>query len=162
MPVPACLTIWNGWGIRNDDASLFVLKVVCVLSLLGGTYTTNKDMFIFFKSVAAERMRERWLEVFAHERYPDLKKRVEIVKVKMGPQGEELVQKWNDGRPEMTSTHDAFTKRGRTCLTRVWQDLLVGRRGAPIWLLDVPRIANWEAEVEQLLVKHGFGSEPQR
>lgn len=155
-PVPAFLMVWNRWGIGNEKASLFVLKFVCILALLIGTYTTNKDMFIFFKSVAAERMRRRWLNSFVHERYPDLKKRVEMARSELPSKAQlpELLRKWNHGCPEIASTHDAFTVAGRTALAKVWQELIEGRSGAPSWMLDVPRIANWESEVEELLRRH--------
>jgi hypothetical protein len=148
--------VWNRWGIGNEKASLFALKFVCILALLIGTYTTNKDMFIFFKSVAAERMRRRWLNSFVHERYPDLKKRVEMARSELPSKAQlpELLRKWNHGCPEIASTHDAFTVAGQTALAKVWQELIEGRSGAPSWMLDVPRIANWESEVEELLRRH--------
>ncbi len=154
--VPAFLMVWNRWGIGNEKASLFALKFVCILALLVGTYTTNKDMFIFFKSVAAERMRRRWLISFVHERYPKLRKRVDMAKSETLQKAQlpELLRKWNEGCPEIASTHDAFIVAGQRALTQVWRELIEGRSGAPSWMLDVPRIANWESEVEELLRRH--------
>ncbi len=153
MSTAPYLAIWNRWGISNDYASLFVLKVVCIVSLLVGTYTTNKDMFIFFKSVASERMRQRWLESFLQERYLELKRRVEVASSKAGVNARlaDLEQEWNKGCPETISTHDALNEAGPASVIKVWQNLINGRSGTPSWMLDVPRIANWEARVEKSL-----------
>src|SRR6185437_10134765 len=67
-PIPACTVpqiathssrflIWNRWAFQlsrlhfldKDDLHPFAV---------GATYNTNKDIFIFFKAVAAERMRQ--------------------------------------------------------------------------------------------------------
>src|ERR1700687_1401876 len=74
--VIAQLAIWNRWGIPNEQVILALLKGICIVALLLGTYTTNKDMFIFFKSVAAERMRQRWLHGFLKDTYKSLPNRV--------------------------------------------------------------------------------------
>jgi hypothetical protein len=151
MHVPAFLTIWNRWGVSNEHASFFMLKFVCILSLLIGTYTTNKDMFIFFKSIGAEGMRQRWLDSFVRERYRDLQKTVNTAKSELGEEAREiLLRKWNEGCPSrMASTHDAFRKIEQTTLTRMWREFVDGRTGSPMWLFDVPHIANWEAEVKE-------------
>jgi hypothetical protein len=136
-------------GILTYHASLVLLKTVSILSLLVGTYTTNKDMFIFFKSIAAERMRVLWLESF-RKRHEDLKKRV--VAQTSGGQRDDLIRTWNAGCPQnLVSTHEAFTSEGQKHLVRVWDEFIAGRSGTAIWLLDVPRIANWEKKVEESL-----------
>jgi hypothetical protein len=158
--IPAFLTIWDRWGIPNEHASLFALKVVCILSLLIGTYTTNKDMFIFFKSIGAEGMRRRWLELF-RERFKDLEYREQKVEATLSGEPKHMLQeKWNNGCPRnMTSTHDAYRAAGEISLKQMWREFIDGRRYNSVWLLDVPHIADWEAEVEGLL-KYGGALTP--
>jgi len=55
------LAVWSDRGFASEQVSMFLVKISCIVSLVLGTYTLNKDMFIFFKSAAAERMRDRWL-----------------------------------------------------------------------------------------------------
>jgi hypothetical protein len=149
------LAFWNRWSITDEHAAVFMLKAVCILSLLLGTYTTNKDMFIFFKTVAAERMRQRWIEAFVQETYPDLKKRVESA-IKDIPAEEQkvdlLVCRWNHGHPDAISTHDALKKAGPKFVHELWVELINRRSGAASWMLDIPSIANWAADLEDMLV----------
>ncbi len=152
------LLIWNRWGISNVQASLFLIKTVCVLSLLVATYTTNKDMFIFFKSVAAERMRHRWLHSFFHERYGDLQKRVESVLLDIPPEAREsdpLNQRWNDGCPEIICVHEALKNTDDSTRLLLWKDL-VRRHSGLSWMLDIPSIAEWESQVEHELNSREF------
>jgi len=145
-------------GIFTYHVALVLLKVVAIVSLLVGTYTTNKDMFIFFKSIAAERMRLRWMESF-RDRYNELKKCV-LMEI-ASRQRDDLSRTWNDGRPpELVSTHGSFVNEGQKHLEGVWDDFIARRSGTAIWLLDVPRIANWEKDVEDLLSGAGAGPSP--
>lgn len=145
------LAFWR-LDMSNAQTALFVIKFICILSLLIGTYTTNKDMFVFFKSIATERMRQHWLEWFVTQKYNTLKLRVDAAQSRIPMERrDELVKKWNGGCPEMISTHDAFVKSGQRFLKTVWREIIDGRSGAPSWMLDVPGIANWAAELEELL-----------
>lgn len=51
----------------------------------------------------------------------------------------------------MTSVHDALKKAGEIPLEKMWRDFLDGLGATPVWLLDVPHIANWEADIKQLI-----------
>jgi hypothetical protein len=147
------LAFWTE-NMQNKELAIAIVKIFCILSLLIGTYTTNKDMFIFFKSIAGERMRQRWLEWFVSSRYPHLKGKVQHSVPRLTPKDRiTLETRWNGGRPEMISTHDAFRGTAQPLLQTVWDEVISGRRGAPSWMLDVPAIANWAAEVEHLADK---------
>jgi hypothetical protein len=151
VPCLPRIVVWRA-DITNAALSLFVVKIICILSLLIGTYTTNKDMFVFFKSIAAERMRQQWLQWFLTTRYPLLETRVRLAEARLPPEsGEEVRARWNRGYPTAVSTHEAFVKAGSPFLQTVWQELIAGRLGAPSWMLDVPAIANWAANVEEVL-----------
>ena len=156
VPATTHLAVWNRWGVSNEHAAMFLMKAVCIVSLLLGTYTTNKDMFIFFKSVAAERMRTRWLELFMRERYGILEQRVRDAKARIPLESlehDDLEWRWNKGCP-LTSAHELFGDAGKAGLQQLWAELKEGRSGVPTWLLDVPTIAKWEAELVQVLKKY--------
>ncbi len=153
-PAANHFAFWNGWGITNERAAIFLLKTVCILSLLLGTYTTNKDMFIFFKTVAAERMRQRWIDSFVQDEYPLLKQRVELAISRIpkgGRDGDPLVELWDHGYPPVISTHDALKKAGQPFVRKLWKELIDRRKGAASWMLDMPSIANWAARLEDSL-----------
>ena len=150
IPSVSYLMVWNRWGFSNLQASVFCLKVVCIVSLLFGTYNVNKDMFIFFKSLAAERMRGRWLRSFVEDIYPGLKMRVNRVIARSSltdQESDQLILRWNRG-PALISTHDFLDPAGAKS---IWTDLLNQRAGTAGWMLDVPSIANWAAEMEHVL-----------
>jgi len=154
-PALGHLALWNRWAITDEHAAVFMLKAVCILSLLLGTYTTNKDMFIFFKTVAAERMRQRWVETFVRDTYPDLKQRVEnaINNIPIAErEADSLVRRWNHGHPDVISTHDALKKAGPKFVRELWIELINRRSGAASWMLDIPSIANWAADLEDMLI----------
>ena len=156
-PIAARLAVWTRWGISNEHAAVFLVKLVCILALLLGTYTANKDMFVFFKTVAAERMRQRWLHYFVNETYPLLKERVKSVISQLPIEtrdADPLYQLWGDGSPETVSTHDEFRKAGRDFIANLWAELVNHRSGSASWMLDIPRIADWAARVEESLAMH--------
>lgn len=128
---------------------VFLLKLICIFSLLMGTYTTNKDMFIFFKSVALERMRRRWLQSFLKERYKQMEARVAaIVQQDVSQSGDdEIVRIWEQG-PSLIPVHNEL-KSGDA--KHVWDSLIHGHEGAPGWMLDVPAITAWAARVQHSL-----------
>ena len=170
--VPSWLgpSTWIWFGFSYAEVAEFLLKFSCIASLVLGTYTVNKDMFIFFKSASAERMRACWLEEFVTNIYPGLATRVGSIESTMPPETFErshLSKKWHHG-PTSVSTHESF-RRGDSAATRsLWSTLVSPRpkidaretttgqrteRQAPIpvWLLDVPAIARWVTEVEREL-----------
>ncbi|MBV9157829.1 MAG: hypothetical protein JO097_16310, partial [Acidobacteriaceae bacterium] len=106
IALPTRVTFWNELGVSNADLCLSVLKIICIIALLLGTYTTNKDLFVFFKSISAERMRLRWLHIFIRDRYEELKRRVEIARFYLPTEKQwELEREWNSGYPELMSNH---------------------------------------------------------
>lgn len=154
LPVVEGLAVWTQWGISNAQAAIFLIKLICIVALLLGTYTANKDMFIFFKTVTAEKMRQRWLNLFVQETYPPLKDRVECVKSQIpavAHANHQLLLLWGDGCPQTLSTHDEFRKAGRPFVQSLWRELINGRSGAASWMLDIPRIAEWAARIEESL-----------
>lgn len=156
-PTVRRFALWQHYGIPDDRAAIFAIKTVCVLSLLVGTYTTNKDMFIFFKTMAAERMRQRWLQDFIRDAYPRLEQQVARHKSKLSESAlrqDAVVQAWNHGVPKTISTHDAIRNAGDVFTDALWQDLHRRQGGTPVWMLDIPRIADWAAQLEDVLKKH--------
>jgi hypothetical protein len=132
-----------------------VLRLVCVVALLLGTYTVNKDMFIFFKCIAAEQMRLGWLDRFLAERYPSLKEAVVLaLKDNSWKARERLLNLWNEGYPEKLSAHRAILGFGSSRGKPLWEEVLRRQRGAPVWMLDIPQIAKWADDVERLIEEH--------
>jgi len=162
--------IWFGSSYGEDAA--FLLKFSCIASLVLGTYTVNKDMFIFFKSASAERMRQCWLQEFVTNIYPDLAARIRALESKMLGNtfdSSHLARRWRYG-PASISTHDSFKKGDSPSARGLWTALIspppdTESRGTniqpkpepplpvPVWLLDVPAIARWVSEIEREL-KH--------
>ena len=138
-------------------AAINMLKAVCVLSLLLGTYTTNKDMFIFFKCIASERMRQKWLTSFIRHRYSELERKVANLRSQDIPAADlgQLERAWNNGHPHIVSMHEGLREHTSRGAMNIWQDLVQGSDGTPAWMLDVPLIANWEARVTELLAREG-------
>jgi hypothetical protein len=157
VPTIQRLAVWNQYGIANDRAAIFAIKTICVLSLLVGTYTANKDMFIFFKTMAAERMRQRWLQDFIKEGYPRLEQQVARHKSKLAPNAhrhDAVIGLWNGGLPTIVSTHDAIRQGGDLFTTALWNDLHRRQGGIPVWMFDIPRIADWAAQLEDALDRY--------
>lgn len=130
------------------------IKGICILSLLLGTYAVNKDMFIFFKAVAAERMREKWLHELFQRRYVPLRNAIEGIRNQIPTEVQEadpLLILWNDGQPPMESAHEYFQKAGPLSHRKMWLEIVNGTSGVPIWMLDIPAIADWVADVEVAL-----------
>lgn len=156
-------SIW--FGFSYEDAATFLLKFSCIASLVLGTYTVNKDMFIFFKSSSAERMRHCWLKEFVANIYPGLATRMEALEAKMAPESFErshLRRKWVYG-PKSLSSHDSFRNGDSAAARGLWSALIsscpkgesaIARTpeqelSVPVWLLDIPAIARWADEVER-------------
>lgn len=154
VPGADTFAIWHHWGISDTRAAIFVVKLLCLLALLLGTYNVNKDMFIFFKAVAAERMRQKWLDSFLEQTYPKLKERVNAVISDAGGDSQgvrSLIAKWNDGFPGMVFLHSELKDAEPDLLRKLWIEILSRRYGTAGWMLDVPCVASWVASVEDAL-----------
>lgn len=141
--------LWTLWRFPTEHDAIFLLKLMCVGSLLLGTYTTNKDMFVFFKTFATERMRDRWLRMFLKD-YENLAERVALAISYIPPELREfdpLVIKWNGGFPPLQSLHKAFKDERREDLLILWSELVRKRQGVATWMIDVPSIAQWAEEL---------------
>jgi hypothetical protein len=161
VPLVHRLTFWHWLSVSDDLAAIFAIKTLCVVSLLVGTYTTNKDMYIFFKTMAAERMRDKWLQDFIKDSYPIVEHQVAMYKARLSEKAyrdDEVVKLWNHGVPPLVSTHDVIREAGAEFADSLWEDLRRRKGGTPAWMLDVPRIADWAARVENALAKHGHAT----
>lgn len=154
--VPGVLrqSAWISRSFTGDQFAMFLVKTSCIASLVLGTYTVNKDMFIFFKSAAAERMRDCWLKTFIQNTYPQLQEKVGTATSSMSVEVREadgLWRLWERG-PALIATHDFLRKALNTDSTHVlWRRLVSGSGGVPIWMLDIPSIARWASEVQKAL-----------
>jgi hypothetical protein len=102
------------------------MKVVSVSALILGTYTLNKDIFIFFKTVAVERMRQRWLDSFVSGEYRTLSQRVaDLESMTFLP--DDFKQLWNGGFPAIASRHSGMDNPEDT--KRLWNEIV--SRGQP-------------------------------
>lgn len=137
-----------GLGMTNEYMALLTMKVVCVSALILGTYTLNKDIFIFFKTIAAEGMRQRWLDSFVQGEYRTLLQRVADLEEHIDLP-DRFRQAWNDGYPEIISTHSAL--RNPEVARRLWREIVNRGQGTASWMLDIPRIAEWAAAVRRSL-----------
>lgn len=157
FPAITELKLWAIWRFPTERDALFMLKLICVGSLLLGTYTTNKDMFVFFKTFATERMRERWLHFFLKD-FEGLAERVERALSDIPPELREfdpLKSKWNGGFPPLESVHSAFKGEGQKDLIILWAELVNKRQGVATWMIDVPPIAQWAEDVRSTLEARG-------
>jgi hypothetical protein len=163
LPGIGYLAIWRTHGISDEAAAVFIIKAVAIVSLLLGTYAINKDMFIFFKTMASERMRQRWLDDFVRVVYPELQDRVRTTLMKTAADAkavDELRMLWNEGCPDAIATHGEFKKADAESLRRIWIQLVSHRSGAAAWMLDIPLVAAWADRVDDCLDK--FQIEPSR
>jgi hypothetical protein len=154
----AQLAFWNRWGITNEHAIIALLKGTCIVALLLGTYTTNKDMFIFFKSVAAERVRQRWLHGFLKDTYKSLPTRVRNAEAHGNKALREI---WNGGYPRhlnLIAIHRSLREADIQVMHRIWDEIVRREQGTPSWMIDVPGIAAWAAQVEHCI---SFGGKVQ-
>ena len=146
--------LWDHLIVMNGQAAIFTIKIICVLSLLLGTYTTNKDMFIFFKTIASEKMRQRWLHSFCERRYRSLETRVAETISQLPHEIREyhmLNKLWNGGCPGMVWTHAALKEVGSVQDSERWRDFVNQSELAVIWMIDVPKVARWAAKLEVAL-----------
>ena len=151
------IELWHRWGISDSHAILFVTKFLCVVSLLLGTYTTNKDMFIFFKTIAAEKMRNHWLHTFFADEYPVLQARVGTAISNLPEEAknfDRLYQLWNDGFPGMIWTHPVLKQASPAQVQKQWKALVSKKGGALSWIVDVPRVATWAAQIKDALAEY--------
>jgi hypothetical protein len=131
------LAVWSDRGFASEQVSMFLVKISCIVSLVLGTYTLNKDMFIFFKSAAAERMRDRWLKTFIQDTYPQLRERVRSATLNMPfevREADELWMLWNNG-PALIATHEFLRKTLSDDSAHLLWKRLVDGGGVPIWML---------------------------
>jgi hypothetical protein len=145
--------IWSLWRFPTEHDSIFLLKLICVGSLLLGTYTINKDMFVFFRTFATERMRDRWLRMFLKD-FDVLEAEV-LLALSFIPHElqpfDPLFIKWNGGVPPLNSLHSAFHDEHKDDLYILWAQLRRTRKGVATWMIDVPSIAQWAEELRQAL-----------
>jgi hypothetical protein len=149
---PPRLRVATYVGMTDVALAVFLLKTTCLASLLLGTYTTNKDMFIFFKTTAAERMRRRWLHGFLARSYKDLGARIHAMAERLPDQDDlktDLLMTWHDGMPD--KIHIVHEHASVLTGYSLWDDLLHEEVGTPDWMLDVPAIAAWAVAVEKSL-----------
>ncbi len=154
LPAAGYLAIWRRYGFSDEGAAVFIIKAVSIVSLLLGTYAINKDMFIFFKTMASERMRQRWLDDFVQLTYPELLKMVNEALTRTGVDGTtaaELRTLWNEGCPGTIATHGEFKNADAESLRRIWAQLVSRRSGAAAWMIDIPLVAAWADRVHACL-----------
>jgi hypothetical protein len=153
MPLALRLPAWNRFGITFEQTGIFLLKISCIASLVLGTYTVNKDMFIFFKAASAERMRGCWLKSFFENTYSELDERVHHATSRMSSEAREADSLWNQWKegPASISDHNAFKKPRSEPARLLWAKLVKSRGKLPIWMLDIPSIAHWAFDIEREL-----------
>jgi len=160
-------------GVDGLKLASLAIKLVCVAALLASTYTVNKDMFVFFKAVGAERMRVRWLDVFFKETYPRLEADVKhAISDRSWKSAKSLERLWKPGPRASASSH-AATRGGRVGGPNpMWSWFVARHNGAatgaesgacclaerhslaPDWMLDVPSISEWSKKVEKHLKRY--------
>jgi hypothetical protein len=149
--------VWTYFAVTPVAMVVLVLKVVCLGGLFFALYIINKDLFVYFKARASDEMRQRWLRKFT-DRYSYLAQRVSAAKAS---KDEELVEKikelWNNGCPSSKYILDGFSPRPSNISESGpdvrWKYLLEGKKSVAVWMFDVPGIARWESELENLLNK---------
>ena len=153
VPLHIRLSAWKTFGFTFEQTGTFLLKTSCIASLVLGTYTVNKDMFIYFKAASAERMRGCWLKDFFENTYSKLDERVHHATSHMSPEVKEADSVWNqwDKGPTSISDHDAFKEPHSEAARLLWKKLVKRRGKVPIWMLDIPSIARWSWDLEDEL-----------
>jgi hypothetical protein len=151
------LRVWSRLGLTDLEAAVIVLKITCLVALLLGTYTVNKDMFVFFKCIARERMRAGWLKEFLRETYSVLSRQVgralsdvswdSVEKLKLSEQ-------WHGGCPLGIAALEALKDARADCLPEVWHRLAQQKDIALGWMIDVGEVAQWADGIEASLQKH--------
>lgn len=153
VPLALRSSAWTRFGLTFEQTGMFLLKTSCIASLVLGTYTVNKDMFIFFKAASAERMRGCWLKDFFKSTYLKLDERVHHATSQIPSEAKEadsLWTRWKNG-PTTISDHKAFKEPGSEPARLLWEKLVKRRGEIPIWMLDIPSIARWAGDVEKEL-----------
>lgn len=147
-------TFWTHLGISDTALILVILKTVCIVTLLLGTYTLNKEIFIYFKVLTSEKMRKKWLSRFSDE-YDELTQKVQKVINALPPDANELValkEAWNGGEPSLIGVHDELKgPHGDARRKALWKEIQSKREGSPAWMLDVAAFAEWEEQVRASL-----------
>jgi hypothetical protein len=153
IPLHIRLSAWNALGFTFEQAGAFLLKTSCIASLVLGTYTVNKDMFIYFKAASSETMRGCWLKEFFANRYSKLDERVHHATSHMSPEEKQvdwLWNQWNEG-PTSISDHGSFNGPRSEAASLLWKKLVESRGKVPVWMLDIPSIARWSWDLENEL-----------
>jgi len=155
IPLLDDLRVWSRLGLTDLQAAVIVLKITCLVALLLGTYTVNKDMFVFFKCIARERMRARWLKEFLKETYPVLKRQVgRALSDVSWDSHEKLSKQWGNGYPTDIAALEALKVVRADCLPEVWQRLAQRKDIALGWMIDVGGVAQWADGIEACLQDH--------
>lgn len=144
------------FGLLDDHAAFVAYKVVCIFVLVMGTYTLNKDFFVYFKVFTLGKVRRAWLDDFLRG-FVSLKSDVHrVLNNDRAPRSsrefQDLTAAWNDGIPLLESMHDQF--RGDAFAQDrldLWERMLEGKYRGSDWMLEVPDIAVWECHVREAL-----------
>ncbi len=154
LPLSVKVPSWTWFGITftftYPRGAMFLLKTSCIASLILGTYTVNKDMFIFYKAASSERMRGCWLKTFFGSKYSELDKRVHAATLHMSIEAKQADRLWNDWKsgPRTISHHKEFSKPHSNPADLLWKKLVDRHGNIPVWMLDVPSIAHWAGKIE--------------
>jgi hypothetical protein len=155
VPVALRPSAWLWQGYSYEQAAIILLKTSCLACLVLGTYTVNKDMFIFYKAASAERMRDCWLKDFLENKYPKLNQKIHHRTLHMPAEvraADSVWQRWSSG-PSVISNHDSFKEPNSESARLLWKRVVNRDGDVPIWMLDVPSIACWFWEIERDLKK---------
>jgi hypothetical protein len=140
--------------VRYRWIAIDTLKVICIGSLMLGTYVLNKEVFVYFKANAVERLRTAWLQDFLRD-FPELSQRVQARLADSSIDAKHrsaLASCWNEGVPTLRSAHDEFRAgEDLESLELMWSSMLRDGAGAYAWAVDVPEIASWDNKLEILL-----------
>jgi len=134
----------------TDQTAYGILKSVCVFVLVLGTYTLNKDVFIYLKVFALEKVRKEWLRRYV-KRFKARKEEVKAALSHIPPdckEHRELESIWNHGIPPLASKHmELVGDRNSESRLALWNEILAGEVGVAEWMIEVPEIAIWDDRV---------------
>jgi hypothetical protein len=143
-----------GWERFDDHTAFAIYKITCIFVLVLGTYTLNKDFFIYFKVFTLGKVRRAWLDEFLRD-FESLKSNVHRVLNHLptnSAQFRELSEAWSEGVPLLESMHDQF--RGEDFAAdrlALWNKMLQEKYRGSDWMLEVTDIAIWEGRVKKAL-----------
>lgn len=146
-----------------------LLKLTAVAALIFGMYVTNKDLFVFFKAMSSDQMRQRWFDDFVARVHPAMQARVgqllSALPSSSAVRGQ-LAQEWQDGTLPLRLVHRGMWENAdratigiaQSSSRKTWtdarlsvSDLHDGCSVVPSWMFDVPHVARWAARVEGLI-----------